>query len=191
MSETPATVRSRRDGLFSQKRLIQAGSVAAAIGSILGLAFTVGDRVTGLFGGDAAPRPELHGVTIQKMKLRTYLATRTNPTIDDNPNYSQKQLENDVVVVDVRARFAHSKTSEHFPVRITLERRARDGSADVMTQHLYQYYLEADTDDCVCHDRFPLPARPGEYRAEVQILDPSGRKSELVIDQDTSPWLPL
>jgi hypothetical protein len=189
VSETPATDRSRRDGLFSQKRLIQAGSVAAAIASIFGLALTVGDRVTGLFGSDATPKPELHEVAIDRIKLRTYLATRTNPTIDDKPDYTPKELKSDVVVVDIRASYAHAKTGEHFPVRITLERRAPTGSADVVSSHTVQYYFESETDQCVCHDYFELPRQPGAYRAEVQILDPSGRRSELVIDQAESRWL--
>ena len=189
MSDTPATARSRHEGLFSQKRLIQAGSIAAAIGSILGLAFTIGDRFTGVFGSDAAPKPELRGVTIERMTLRMYLATRTNPTVGDKPDYSEKERASDVLVVDVRASYAHAKTGEHFPVRITLERRARNGSADVVSPHLLQYYFESETDECVCHDYFELPRQPGAYRAEVQILDPSGRRSELVIDQATSRWL--
>ena len=71
-------------GLVSYKRVLQAGSVAAALGSILALALTVGDRVSGLVGNDGAPRVRIESVKLENMPLHTFLVTKEQLTSDES-----------------------------------------------------------------------------------------------------------
>jgi hypothetical protein len=173
-----------------QKRLLHAGSIAAAIGAILGLFFTVGDRVTGVFDDDGSETPsaELHGVSVQRMTLRAYIATRTKLSPDDRPDYSEKEMDADVLAVDVRAQYSNARRKEHFPVVLTLERRDAKGRPVAVQTHRQEYYLETDDDKCVCHDRFPIPAGAHALRVQVQLLDPDLNVTSPV-DQLESEWL--
>jgi hypothetical protein len=173
---------------LSQKRLIQAGSLAAALGSILGLAFTVGDRVTGLFGhDDSTPRVHIEKVALDTMSLRTFLVTKKAHTPGAPFGYTKKELDRDVLVVDIRAQYAHSSRGVSFPVSLTLEARGRDGRIEPVDAFSANYVLDDSNDSCGCHEYFRLPLRGREYRVEMQILRPNAPVSE-PLDESASDW---
>ncbi len=122
-----AAVAAPGDRVVSQKRLLQAGSLAAALASILGLVFTVGDRVTGQFShGQTTAHVQIDDLSLTKMSLRTFLVTKKAHVPGTPFGYGKKELDDPVLVVDVRARYAHSSRGVPFPVKLTLEaRRAR------------------------------------------------------------------
>jgi hypothetical protein len=180
-------VAAPRESFVSQKRLIQAGSLAAALGSILGLAFTVGDRVTGLFGSDdSTPRVHIEKVALETMSLRTFLITKRAHVPGTPFGYSKKELDSDVLVVDIRAQYAHSSRGVSFPVSLTLEARRR-GRVSAVDAFSTNYVLDDRNDSCGCHEYFRIPSRGREYRVEMQILRPNAPTSE-PLDESESNW---
>jgi hypothetical protein len=174
--------------LVSYKRVLQAGSVAAAFGSILALALTVGDRVSGLVGKDGAPRVRIESVKLENMPLRTFLVTKEQVTSDDPTGYTKKELGSDVLAVDMDLLYEHSSRGVPFPGRLTLQQRSGSGGSIVVVDVLpHQFVLDDGVDSCGCHDFFFLPQRGREYRVEVQILRPNMPKSEPLADY-TSDW---
>jgi hypothetical protein len=175
--------------VVSQRSLIQAGAVAAALASIIGVAFTVGDRVTGLFGSsESTPRVTIDDVALEKMSLKQYLQTDVHPTPVPLP-YTAKARARTVLVMDLRARYVHAARGGIFPATLVLERRTSGGAATVIP-HQMDYYLDTNDDQCECHDWFPLPAKPGEYRIRAQIFRPNGGSSE-PLDERASDWMRL
>jgi hypothetical protein len=154
----------------SHKRLLQIGSAAAAIGSVLALVFTVGDRVSGLFESDDGPGVRVDRVELEAMPLRTYLVTkeREKPPF----HYTAKELDSDVLVVSFRARYKGSAAGVKFPFWLTLLER-KNGRAVTVEEPLEGYHnMQKPDDECDCHEIFQLPPRGREYRAQVQIMDP-------------------
>ena len=154
----------------THKRLLQIGSAAAAIGSVLALVFTVGDRVSGLFESDEGPRVRVDRVELEAMPLRTYLVTkeREKPPF----HYKPTELESDVLVVSFRARYKGSAAGVKFPFWLTLLER-KNGRAVTVEEPLEGYHnMQKPDDECGCHEIFQLPPRGRGYRAQVQIMDP-------------------
>ena len=175
-------------GLVSYKRVVQAGSVAAALGSILALALTVGDRVSGLGGHDGAPRVRIESVKLENMPLQTFLATKEQLTSDDPTGYTQKELRREVLAVNMDMLYDHSSRGVPFPGRLTLQERSGTGGKIGLVDVLqHQFVLDDSADSCGCHDFFFLPQRGREYRVEVQILRPNQPKSEPLANY-TSAW---
>jgi hypothetical protein len=169
--------------------VIQAGTVAAALASIIGVAFTVGDRVTGLFSSsDTTPRVKIDRVGLERMSLKTYLLTDVHPTPLPLP-YTAKERARDVLVMDLRARYVHAARGGTFPAMLFLERRTDSGAAAVKPQSI-EYYLDANDDQCGCHAWFSIPRSHGQYRIRVQIFRPNGGGSQ-PLDEGTSDWTPL
>ena len=173
-------------GPLSYKRVLQAGSVAAAFGSILALALTVGDRVSGLVGNDGAPRVRIESVKLENMPLQTFLVTKEQLTSDDPTGYTQKELRSEVLAVNMDLLYEHSSRGVPFPGRLTLQQRS-GGSIAVVEVLQHQFVLDDSADSCGCHDFFFLPQRGREYRVEVQILRPNLPKSAPLADY-TSDW---
>ncbi len=175
--------------MLSQRSVIQAGTIAAAVASIVGLAFTVGDRVTGLFSSsDTTPRVKIDGVALETMPLKTYLLTDVHPPPLPLP-FSAKKLARDVLVVDVRAHFVHAPRGGTFPTLLFLERRTPDGPDPVASQSL-GYFLNSNDDQCGCHAWFGIPPQHGQYRVRLQIFRPNNSSSQ-PMDERASPWYPL
>jgi hypothetical protein len=188
VSDTGTAPVPASDRLVSQRRLIQAGSLAAAFASILGLVFTVGDRVLGQFRhADSAAHVRIDDLSLEKMSLRTFLTTKT-PHVPGTPfGYTKQELDGQVLVVDIRARYSHSSRGVPFPVKLSLETRRRDGSVAEVDAVSENYVLDASTDSCGCSEYFRIPHRGREYRVDMQVLRPNAPTSEPV-DQRTSSW---
>jgi hypothetical protein len=183
-----AAVAAPGDRVVSQKRLLQAGSLAAALASILGLVFTVGDRVTGQFShGQTTAHVQIDDLSLTKMSLRTFLVTKKAHVPGTPFGYEKKELDDQVLVVDVRARYAHSSRGVPFPVKLTLEARRADGSIDAVDSASESYVLDAGKDSCGCSEYFRIPQRGREYRVEMQVLRPNAPTSE-PLDQRASNW---
>jgi hypothetical protein len=167
--------------------LLRAGSVAAAIGSVLALFFTVGDRVSALFDDDSgAPRVRIESVELEKMSLRTFLETRKGGEFGD---YSDKELDREVIVANIDARYEHSSRGVPFPAKLILETRASDGRAHPVGEPFeLDYTLDAADDTCGCHEWFDLPSHGRQYRVEVQIMRPSNAAYSAPLADKASDW---
>jgi hypothetical protein len=151
---------------------------------------TVGDRVSGLFsGGDATPRVHIDRVGLETMPLRTYLLSKKNQDPSET-DYTDKELAQRVVVVNLDARYARSSRQVSFPARLTLQARTGTEGRPLVAEGPLSvtYYLDAANDQCGCSEYFPLPRAGREYRAEVQILEPN--TSHPMADR-VSAWYPL
>jgi len=176
------------DRLVSQRRLIQLGSLAAALASILGLVFTVGDRVLGqLRHDDGTAHVRIDDVSLEQMSLRTYLTTKTAHVPGTPFGYTKRELAEQVLVADIRALYSHSSRGVPFPVRLTLESRGKDGSVVEVDSVSENYVLNAATDSCGCSEYFRIPRRGREYRVEMQVLRPNAPTSQ-PLDRHTSDW---
>jgi hypothetical protein len=160
-------------GPLSYRRLLQLGSAAAAVASILGLAFTVGDRASSLFGGGAATGVHLERVTLETMPFRTYLETREKRDEVTGLGYSPGELDSRVLAVDYDARFEGWSKGATFEVELILQRQDGDGRVETVAEHQMKQTLDAADDFCGCYTFFFLPAGKGTYRVEVQILRPN------------------
>jgi hypothetical protein len=193
-SRTP-TPREPRPGRFfadSHKRLLQLGSVAAALGSVLALALTVGDRVSGLFEDNGTVRVRIDRVKLETLPLRTYLVTKEGHRLNERMGYSETELESDVLVANVDARYEHSSRGVEFPARLILQAR-RGSTGRVMAAEApldARYVLEDGSDQCGCHEFFFIPSRGRQYRVEVQILRPNSPGST-PLDENASDWLSI
>ena len=195
--------RSRRSGtrsrldpprrrFLSLNPVLRAGSVAAALGSVLALFLTVGDRVSGLFADDdsGAPRVHIDSVELETMPLRTFLVTR----LQQEPpfGYNEKELDRDVIVASIDMRYEHSSRGVPFPAKLTLETRGSDGRARAVDRPLeLEYTLDASNDTCGCHEWFNLPSHGREYRLGVQILRPSNAPQSAPLADEESDWYRL
>jgi hypothetical protein len=150
---------------------LQVGSAAAAVGSVLALTFSVGDRVSSLFKDDGALRVRIDRVELETLPLRTYLVTKEGYRLNERTGYSKAELESDVIVVNLDARYEHSSRGVQFPARLTLLSRRGKSSRIVAAEAPLetQYVLEDGSDHCGCHEFFFLPSRGREYRVEAQI----------------------
>jgi len=192
-SGAPEPAEAQRESLLSQKRVIQAGAVAAAIGSILGLGLTVGDRITGAFShGNATPEVKVDDVKLETMSLQTFLDTKTTQQAGQPALYGTKDLKQTVLVVELAARYAHSPRGVAFPVTYILETRRGDAGIKVVDRPVTDTaYLHASSDKCVCAEWFHLPQRGHRYRVEVQIFSPDAPRTESPLVETTSNWYPL
>jgi hypothetical protein len=182
---------SPREPFLSLKPVLQAGSVAAALGSILALFLTVGDRVSVLWSGDSgAPRVHIDRVKLETMSLQTFLVTkkRQEPPF----GYTPKELNRDVIVANIDARYERSSRGVPFPARLTLETRASNGRVRAVDRPFeLNYTLDASNDTCGCYHWFNLPAHGREYRVEVQILRPSNAPHSEPLADGASDWYRL
>jgi hypothetical protein len=189
---SPADADAPRGQLLSEshKRLLQVGSAAAAIGSVLALVFTVGDRVSGLFEGDGGPRVRVDGVELEAMPLQTYLETkaREKPPFSE---YKPKELQGDVLVVSFHAEFKGSAPGVRFPYWLTLLGRRKTRVVTVEPPLERYVNVEKVDDECACYENFVLPPRGREYRAQVQIMDPDGSPHSQPLAEAKSDWYPL
>jgi hypothetical protein len=172
---SPAAPQRRDSGerLFSYKRLLQAGSAAAALGSILALAFTVGDRALGLFGNEASPDVHLTQVALEKMSYGAYLVTEEGKTSLRGEG-TRRQLATNILAVNFDATFEGSAKGTPYPIRLTLQTRDTKGRIDESVDSEQDpYLLDADNDTCGCHTFFSLPRRGVAYRVDARILRPN------------------
>lgn len=178
----------------SHKRLLQIGSAAAAIGSVLALVFTLGDRASGLLAGDeGGPRVSIDSVKLETMPLRTYLVTKKGMKLNSKPpGFSPKELRDEVLVVKTAAEFTQSSKGVSFPATLTLEARGDDGRIVAVDEPLHNdYVLDDSPDTCGCYEYFFLPPRGREYRVTVQVLRPNAPPGRSPLDEEESEWLPL
>ena len=176
-----------RTRLFSLRRLLQLGSAAAAIGSILGLAFTVGDRAVGLFANGNATGVHVERVMLETMPFRTYLETREKRTEVTGLGYSQPDLDADVLVVDYDTRFEGWTKGATFDVDLVLQTRDGAGRVKTVDHHEMKQTLDAANDYCGCYTFFFVPRASAAYRVEVQILRPNARDAQ-PLKRGKSDW---
>jgi hypothetical protein len=157
---------------FAYKRLLQIGSAAAALGSIVGLFLTVGDHARSFLGSNPATGVHLEKVALEPMPFRTYLKTRENEDNLTGLGYSRKDLAADVLAVDYDARFKGWSKGATFPVKLTLQARDAAGRPKALAEHDMKETLDARDDSCGCHSFFFVPKRGVTYRVSVQILRP-------------------
>jgi hypothetical protein len=178
----------RLESLLSYRRLMQAGSVAAAIGSIVGLAFTVGDRVAAPFRDEERTGVHLEQVAVtEAIPLRDYFATRENRTDVDDLGFSNDELARDVRVVDYDARFEGGTKGEAFLFDRTLQRRGADGRITIVGRQSESQTLDAADDSCGCFDYFFLTGRGAEYRVVVEVKRPNAPNAD-PIQRRESDW---
>jgi hypothetical protein len=178
----------RLESLLSYRRLMQAGSVAAALGSIVGLAFTVGDRVAAPFREGERTGVHLEQVAVtEAIPLRDYFATRENRTDVDGLGFSKDELARDVLVVDYDARFEGGTKGEAFLFDRTLQRRGADGRITIVGRQAEPQTLDAADDSCGCFDYFFLPGRGAEYRVVVEVKRPNAPSAD-PIQRRESDW---
>jgi hypothetical protein len=178
--------------LWSHKRLLQAGSAAAAIGSILALALTVSDRVTGLFGDDGGkPRVFVDGVDVEVMTLRTFLETTKGDDPSATSAYKKEDLDSDVLAVAVRARYENGSLDDKFDGTETLQARDADGHPVVVGDpQTAEYFLHEENDMCDCEDFFFLPRARSDYRVVVKIRRRGAPASEPVASGKSAWYSP-
>lgn len=172
-----------------QRRMIQLGSAAAAVASILGLAFTVGDKVTGAFAS-GQPRVGIRAVSVETMSLRSYLDTKAGHIPGQPYGYSKKDLDSRVIVADLGVQWSHAYTGDRFPANLTLQRRARNGSIVSADAYSESFGLNAGEDSCGCHAWFRIPKHPGPYRVSLQIMRPNEPSAD-PLDERASDWVRL
>ena len=173
--------------LFSYNRLLQAGSAAAAIATILGLAFTVSDRTLGLFGSETRPGVYLESLKLEAMPFETYLKSKEGMTSVRGLGYEPKVLASNGLAVDYDARFEGSSKGASYPIRVTLQRRNSKGQIDNVDQEQNDHALDADVDSCGCHTFFFLRERDATYRVVAQILRPGSPGAEPLTEKE-SAW---
>lgn len=173
-AQTTPSGAERRVPFVSYKRVLQAGSVAAALGSILALVLTVGTQFSGLFGSDGTPRVHIKSVKLEPMPLGSYVMTYDPPGPGEPTGYTKKELDGKVLAVSIDMQYENATRGGHFRGILTLDERTRPGGRLLPPFSLrHDYALNAGRDSCVCHDFFFL-SRPGsEYRVKVQILRPN------------------
>jgi hypothetical protein len=169
------------------KRLLQAGSAAAALGSILALAFTVGDRMLGLFGNAARPHVVQEAVTLERMPYGTYLETKEGQT--SFQGYKTKDLDTNVLAVDFPTRFEGSSKGAIYGIQLTVLGRDRKGRTETIAQDKREVALDDSFDSCPCHEFYPLRARDVKYRVIARVLRPNSPRSE-PLAQKESAWYP-
>jgi hypothetical protein len=180
--------RPPRSGLVSYKTLLQVGGAAAAIASILGLAFTIGDRAFGLFKSHAPPGPRLERVALETMPLRAYYLTKKGPDSLRGLRYTKAELDRDELVVNFDARFEGSSRAVAYPVRMTLLTRDNSGKVHTGAPRQDDYTMDQTDDLCGCSDVFVVhPRRGNHYRVDLQILRPN---STAVLQDRSSDWWP-
>lgn len=172
--------------VFSLKRLLQLGSAAAALASILGLAFTIGDRALGLFASESAAGVQIEKVALEPMTFRTYLETREGRTDVTGLGYSQEDLDAQVLAVAYDARFGGWAKGATFDVGLTLQTRDRKGQVKSIDKHQMKQTLDAADDFCGCNTFFFVPRR-GRYRVDLQIYRPNAPAAE-PLQRKLSDW---
>jgi hypothetical protein len=170
--------------------MIQLGSAAAALASILGLAFTLGDKVTGAFAGGSKPHVGIHAVSLQTMSLRNYLDTKVGHTPGAPYGYSKKDLDSRVLVADLAVQWSHDYPGDRFPANLTLQRRQTDGSIVTADAYSETFGLDRGDDSCGCHAWFKIPKRPGPYRVNLQVMHPNDPVAD-PLDERASDWVRL
>ena len=174
--------------MLSYRRLVQAGSVAAALGSIVGLAFTVGDRVAAPFRDEERTGIHLEQVAVtEAIPLRDYFATRENRTDVDGLGFTKAELARDVLVVDYDARFEGGTKGEAFLFDRTLQRRGADGRITIVDRQSEPQTLDSADDSCGCFDYFFFPGRGAEYRVVVEVKRPNAPNAD-PIQRRESEW---
>jgi hypothetical protein len=184
---TGSRLKASRERFLSLDPILRAGSVAAALGSVIALFLTVGNGVKGLFGHDSgAPRVHIDSVELEKMDLRTFLVTKEH----QKPpfGYSKRELGRDVVVANIDAQYERSSRGVSFPATLTLESRASDGRVHPVQLLELNYTLDASDDTCGCHQWFKLPSQGREYRLDVEILRPSNAAHPPALAHKASDW---
>jgi hypothetical protein len=165
-------------GLFSLRRLLRLGSAAAAVGSILGLALTVGDRAVSVFERGGSTGVHLEQVLVEPMPFRTYLQTREKRDVVKGLGYTERDLDAEVLVVDYEARFEGWSRGATFDVDLGLQTRDAKGRIRTIDVHRMKQTLDAANDYCGCYSFFFVPEGKAEYRVEVQILRTNARDAE-------------
>ena len=174
--------------LLSYRRLMQVGSAAAALGSIVGLAFTVGDRVAAPFRDEERTGVHLEQVEVtEAIPLRDYFATRENRTDVDGLGFTDEELARDVLVVDYDARFEGGTKGEAFLFDRTLQRRGADGRITIVGRQSEPQTLDAADDSCGCFDYFFPRGRGAEYRVVVEVRRPNAPTAD-PIQRRESAW---
>ena len=187
-SSRPLVAAGRLESLLSYRRLLQAGSVAATLGSIVGLAFTVGDRVTATFRYAERTGVHVEHVAVtEAIPLRDYFATRENRTDVDGLGFSEEELARDVLVVDYDARFEGGTKGEAFLFDRTLQRRGADGRITIVGRQSEPQTLDAADDSCGCFDYFFLRGRGAEYRVVIEVKRPNAPNAD-PIQRRESDW---
>ena len=180
--------RKLAERLFTYKRLLQAGSAAAALGSIFALTFTIGDRALGLFRNEARPGVHLTQVTLEKMQYGTYLLTKEGVTSLQGEG-TPTQLATDVLAVNFDATFEGSAKGTPYPIRVTLQTRDPKGRIDQnVDSDTDPYLLDDDDDTCGCHTFFSLARRGVAYRAGVQIFRPNAPNAQPLAEKQSEWW---
>jgi hypothetical protein len=160
------------------KRLIRIGSIAAALGSILTLVFTIGGQARTIFGHGSSHGVRLERVSLERMPLRTYLQTREHLTQVTGLGYSKHDLDSSVLAVDYDARFTGWTKGASFPVHLVLQSRGARGRVGVVTDQPTSESLDAPNDACGCSAFFFLPHDHRAYRVSVQIFRPGAPNAE-------------
>jgi hypothetical protein len=177
---------SERRRLLSYKTLVEVGGAAAAVASVLGLAFMIGDRTFGLFDSNALPGPRLDQVTVKAMPLRAYYIAKKGPAALKGLRYTKAELDRDELVVSFDAWFVGSTKAVAYPVRLTLLTRDSSGKVHVGEPRQDNYTMDKSDDQCGCSDVFVVHPRHGEsYQVLAQILSPNGTA---VLQDRPSAW---
>lgn len=172
---------------FAYRRLVQVGSAAAALASIVGLFFTVGDRARGLFGSSSSDGVHLEKVVVDRMPFRAYLKTRENEDNVTGLGYSSADLAASVLAVDFDAGFKGWTKGAVFPVKLTLESRNAAGRSSFAT-HDVKETLDAANDYCGCHSFFFVPKQAASYRVTVQVFRPDNAPQSNPLQSIETGW---
>jgi hypothetical protein len=160
------------------KRLIRVGSAAAALGSIVGLVFTIGGQAKSVFWHGSSHGVRLERVKLERMPFRTYLHTKEHRTQVTGLGYSRKDLDADGLAVDYDARFTGWTKGAAFPVELVLQAKDASGRVRVVMNQPTTEALDAPSDACGCSGFFFLPHDNRAYRVSVQIFRPNARNAE-------------
>lgn len=153
---------------FAIKRLVQLGSAAAALASIVGLLFTVGDRASGIFGGPHYGI-ELEQIALARTPFATYLTTREDKQEVSGVGYSADDLRTKGLAVDFDLAFKGWTKGSSFKVKLLLDSRDAAGRPSFAFHDLTET-LNAANDHCVCHTFFFVPKQAKRVRITVQVF---------------------
>ena len=164
--------------------LLQAGAIAAAIGSISGIVLGVvhavdsghsDARTTAISDGrTTASRPARVRLTVPRPSVHPKTFAESLKARGINPKYAQPDQANDLgVMVAYHLDAPGYPRDASFTMKFLVFRVRPGGDESFVNEFSDQAQLEVDSDLCTCPSPFiPIPRVKGMYRIEVQVFRP-------------------
>jgi hypothetical protein len=171
--------------------ILQAGSVAAALTSIVGLVVFFAPGLTSSGGGDNERATTV--VLPQGQEIKLAIANDYMPARVTYGRYLELEEEGSKGVppdelatpgVDVHYRVEMRGYGKGAPFRTRFKLYNQAGVA--VHEHEAEATLDADSDECRCTEFVPVPVSAQSYRVEVAVFRPGAPYAAPVVAQYTS-----